>query len=300
MVFWTTRYDQVKDADPIRIQCGFPLVFLQYSYFCCCCHVDAFSFICEPVQNLDTAKAHKNACFWPMRCLSNLRKTCLTVKIFVFPLHSLSKRETVYPIETIVCLYRVKYWLFQDFFSKGGSKNYGNMCWADGIFPPRKKSLPLHFFTRKKSLPRHFFRQKKCLPRHFSGQKKSLPLHLNWVKSTLQIIQKGYYDYAQWWVVVNWTISKHMTHSASSVRQESINNKKAVNVISAKKSLCPVIFFVKKSVGPVIFFFKKSLCPFILSLKKSACSFVHLAFQARFHGNNINHQWGGKPVKRAV
>ena len=151
---------------------------------------------------------------------------------------------------------------------KGGSNNYGNMCWADGIFPPRKKSLPLHFFTRKKSLPRHFFLQKKCLPRHFSGQKKSLPLHLNWVKSTLQIIQKGYYDYVQWWVVVNWTISKHMTHSASSVRQESINNKKAVNVISAKKVSAPSFFSSKKALAPSFFSSKKVYAPSFFFAKK--------------------------------
>ena len=48
-----------------------------------------------------------------------------------------------------------------------------------------------------------------------------------------------------------------MTHSAPSVRQESINNKKTVNVISAKKSLCPVIFFVKKALAPSFFTSKK-------------------------------------------
>ena len=129
-----------------------------------------------------------------------------------------------------------------------------------------------------------FFLRNGSVPSFFSGQKKSLPLHLNWVKSTLQIIQKGCYDYAQWWVVVNRAISKHMTHSASSVIQESINNKKALNVISAKKSLCPVIFFVKKSVGPVIFFFKKSLCPVTFFLKKSACPPVILP---SIHSNNF-------------
>ena len=58
-----------------------------------------------------------------------------------------------------------------------------------------------------------------------------------------------------------------MTHSAPSVRQESVNNKKAVNVISAKKKSLLRHFFRQKRVGPVIFCPKKVHAPSFFSQK---------------------------------
>ena len=60
-----------------------------------------------------------------------------------------------------------------------------------------------------------------------------------------------------------------MTHSASSVRQESINNKKAVNVISAKKVPAPSFFSPKKALAPSFFSSKKVFAPSFFSQKNN-------------------------------
>ena len=105
------------------------------------------------------------------------------------------------------------------------------------------------------SAPSFFWSKKVFTPSSKLSQKH----HSNHIKRVLGLCAVK--------VVVNWTKSKHMAHSASSVRQEIINNKKSVNVISAFKISAPS-FFRRKKRWPCHFFHQKSLCPFNIFAKK--------------------------------
>ena len=126
----------------------------------------------------------------------------------------------------------------------------GQKLWKHEVdrwnFPPRKKSLSLHFSREKKPCP-VIFSSKNRQPRHFPVKK---------VFATLfKLGQKYSLDYAKRVLWLCTMVGRHMVDNIyaydmfCTLRRRS--SKKVANVILAK-SLCPVVFS-SKSNGPAIF-----------------------------------------------